>query len=57
MNADERRSAFICVNRRLKYVLANAVGVALPDDDDLAIEFVSDLFNRRLVGDKRAILF
>src|SRR5215212_2397369 len=57
MNAGERRSAFICVHPRLKYRLADAVGAAFPDDDDLAVEFVSDGLDRRLIGHECPILF
>jgi hypothetical protein len=37
--------------------LTDAVGVALPDDDDLAFECVCDGFERGFVGHEAAILF
>src|SRR6185369_14858070 len=57
MNADERRSAFICVHPRLILRLTDAIGVTFPDDDDLAFELVCDGFDRRFVSHERAILF
>ena len=37
--------------------LTNAVGAALPNDDELAIELIREDFDLGFVGDQRAILF
>src|ERR1044072_3473042 len=39
------------------WLLSNAIGAALPNNDDLAVELLSDCTNRWLIGNERAELF